>query len=219
VNYRPNPQNLLDDVAHELVTISTPTNTPEGTPPDEEPILIEDAEDSDDQISVPDLPQEEVNRIKRLLDSMQERVNGLVVNMSDDETESINSDLASEASDNGICKRQNKRQNTKTKSPYDDYVQPDYVPPPPANNINPDAYVASANNDVSYEADDESGIPDLAQNSPSPRDDESDAKQAGGKKTKHRKRKNNKNKTKKIKHTKKHTKKHIKKHKKHTKKH
>ena len=54
---------------------------------------------------------------------------------------------------------------------------------------------------------------------PPPFDDSSDDEQAGGKKTKHRKRKHNKNKTKKIKHTKKHTKKHIKKHKKHTKKH
>lgn len=57
---------------------------------------------------------------------------------------------------------------------------------------------------------------------PPPFDDSSDEeeeKQSGGKRTRHRKRKHNKNKTKKIKHAKKHTKKHKKHMKKHTKKH
>ena len=214
-NYNPNPQNLieLNNVADQLVTISnnnTPTNTPESSQPDEDILIednndeelipIEDAEDNDDEVYMPDLPQEVLDELNRLLNGMQTEVNSLIRDMPVEEIDDVSNALEIAARDSPVCQKRKgmndtnfkdqKRRNIKLNANSDD----DHSPHDEEND------------------DDNADIPPLDPHS-------SDDEQAGGKKTKHRKRKHNKNKTKKIKHTKKHTKKHIKKHKKHTKKH
>ena len=167
---------------------------------DEELIPIEDAEDNDDEVYMPDLPQEVLDELNRLLNGMQTEVNSLIRDMPVEEIDDVSNALEIAARDSPVCQKRKgmndtnfkdqKRRNIKLNANSDD----DHSPHDEEND------------------DDNADIPPLDPHS-------SDDEQAGGKKTKHRKRKHNKNKTKKIKHTKKHTKKHIKKHKKHTKKH
>ena len=169
------PQNEVNNVV-DLIVTSSRENTPEPSP-------VSSQDDEEEDIDVPALTDEDIERLVGTLNSMESQINSLLQNIKnyDDLSEAFEEDVEKMPS---ICHI--KRKNIDEED------------------TNPANLKASRIDD---------------NDPPPPFDDSSDDEQMGGKKTKHRKRKHNKNKTKKIKHAKKHTKKHKKHMKKHTKKH
>jgi len=176
------PQNEVNNIV-DLIVSSSRENTPEPSPAS--------SQDDEEDIVVPALTDEDIERLVGTLNSMESQINSLLQNIKnyDDLSEAFEQDVEEVPS---ICHI--KRKNIDEEEPV-------------------------------YEQRSNVKIPKLPDNDPLPRiydssdEEEEDKNQSGGKRTRHRKRKHNKNKTKKIKHAKKHTKKHKKHMKKHTKKH
>jgi hypothetical protein len=171
------PQNEVNNVVDSIVS-SSRENTPEPSPASSQ-------DDEEEDIDVPALTDEDIERLVGTLNSMESQINSLLQNIKnyDDLSEAFEEDVEEMPS---ICHIKRKNVDEEDTNP--------------------------ANLKASRIDDDD--------NDPPPSfDDSSDDGQSGGKRTRHRKRKHNKNKTKKIKHAKKHTKKHKKHMKKHTKKH
>jgi hypothetical protein len=185
------PQNEVNNVVDSIVS-SSRENTPEPSPASSQG---DEEDDEEKDIDVPALTDEDIERLVGTLNSMESQINSLLKNIKnyDDLSEAFEEDVKEMPS---ICHI--KRKNI-------DEEEPVYEAPSNAKNQKiSDNY----DNDPPPSFDDSSSS-----------DEEEEKKPSGGKRTRHRKRKHNKNKTKKIKHAKKHTKKHKKHMKKHTKKH
>jgi len=176
------PQNEVNNVVDSIVS-SSRENTPEPSPAS--------SQDDEEDIVVPALTDEDIERLVGTLNSMESQINSLLQNIKnyDDLSEAFEEDVEKMPS---ICHI--KRKNVYEEEPVYEQRSNVKIPKLPDNDPLPRIYDSSD-------------------------EEEEEEKQSGGKRTRHRKRKHNKNKTKKIKHAKKHTKKHKKHMKKHTKKH
>jgi len=176
------PQNEVNNVVDSIVS-SSRENTPEPSPAS--------SQDDEEDIVVPALTDEDIERLVGTLNSMESQINSLLQNIKnyDDLSKAFEEDVEKMPS---ICHI--KRKNVDEEEPVYEQRSNVKIPKLPDNDPLPRIYDSSD-------------------------EEEEEEKQSGGKRTRHRKRKHNKNKTKKIKHAKKHTKKHKKHMKKHTKKH
>jgi len=176
------PQNEVNNVVDSIVS-SSRENTPEPSPAS--------SQDDEEDIVVPALTDEDIERLVGTLNSMESQINSLLQNIKnyDDLSKAFEEDVEKMPS---ICHI--KRKNVDEEEPVYEQRSNVKIPKLPDNDPLPRIYDSSD-------------------------EEEEEEKQSGGKRTRHRKRKHNKNKTKKIKHAKKHTKKHKKHKKKHTKKH
>ena len=183
------PQNEVNNVVDSIVS-SSRENTPEPSPASSQG---DEEDDEEKDIDVPALTDEDIERLVGTLNSMESQINSLLQNIKnyDDLSDAFEEDVEEMPS---ICRI--KRKNI-------DEEEPVYEAP------------SNVKNPKTSDNDDNDPPPSFVDSS----DEEEEKKPSGGKRTRHRKRKHNKNKTKKIKHAKKHTKKHKKHMKKHTKKH